>query len=168
MSDAGLLSTEQREKGLHEAFEISILLKGIGAASEALVGAFLLFSDHAIDIVRALVENQLVDDPDGFLATHFSSLLTVPTPAAQHFGGVYLLSHGIVKLALVIGLLRDKLWAYPASLLVFSLFIVYQVDRYFQTHSLWLLFLTVVDLVIMWLIWHEYRHRRAGTASVVE
>jgi uncharacterized membrane protein len=167
MSDPVLLSPEQREKGLHEAFEISVIVKGIGAASEALVGALLLLSNNAIDIVRALVENQLVDDPDGFLATHFSTFLA-PTPEAQHFGGVYLLTHGVVKLALVIGLLRDKLWAYPASLLVFALFIVYQVDRYFQTHSLWLLFLTVVDLVIMWLVWHEYRHRLAKVSGVIQ
>ncbi len=156
---------ERREKGIHEAFEISIVLKGIGAALETLLGLVLLYSSSVIDVVHALVVNELLDDPDGFLATHFSTLLA-PSPETQHFGGLYLLSHGIVKLVLVVGLLRDKLWAYPASLAVFALFIVYQTDRYFQTHSPWLLLLTVVDLVVMWLVWHEYRHRLAQSRVI--
>lgn len=151
---------ERRERGIHEAFEISIVLKGVGAFLETVLGALLLYSNGVIDVVRALVANELLDDPDGFLATHFSTLLA-PSPETQHFGGLYLLSHGVVKLVLVIGLLRDKLWAYPASLAVFALFIVYQTDRYFQTHSPWLLLLTVVDLVVMWLVWHEYRRKLA-------
>lgn len=146
----------RREKALHEAFEVSIVLKGIGAFAESILGALLLYSTNVVDIIRALIENELLDDPDGFLATHFTSLLA-PSPEAQHFGGLYLLSHGVVKLVLVIGLWRGILWSYPASLVVFALFIVYQIDRYFSTHSPWLLFLTVVDLAIMWLIWHEYR-----------
>lgn len=148
-----------REKGLHEAFEISIVLKGIGALLESILGAILLYSNSVLDIVRAMLENELLDDPTDFLTNHFGTLLN-PTPEAQHFGGLYLLSHGIVKLVLIAGLLRDKLWAYPASLAVFTLFIVYQLERYLRTHSVWLLVITAIDLVVMWLIWHEYKQKQ--------
>jgi uncharacterized membrane protein len=57
----------------------------------------------------------------------------------------------------VIGLLRDQLWSYPASLVVLGLFIVYQVYRYIYSLSVGLIFLTVLDLVLMGLVWHEYR-----------
>lgn len=160
-------ATSRKEKALHEAFEISIVLKGIGAVAETVLGLLLLYSAGVVDLVRALIENELLDDPDGFLAIHFSSLLA-PSPEAQRFGGLYLLSHGVVKLVLVVGLWRGILWSYPASLVVFALFIVYQVDRWFQTHSPWLLFLTVVDLAIMWLIWHEYRERLAHAQPMVQ
>lgn len=149
---------ELKEKGLHEAFEITVVLKGIGALLETVLGLVLSYSSSAVDLVRALAENELLDDPNDFLTTHFGSLLN-PTPETQHFGGLYLLSHGVVKLVLVGGLLRNKLWAYPASLAVFALFIVYQLVRYMRTHSIWLLLLTVLDLVVMWLIWHEYKMR---------
>ena len=75
----------------------------------------------------------------------------------QHFYAFYLLSHGIVKLALVVGLLMGRLWAYPASLAVMTLFIAYQLYRFTFTHSPGLIVLTVFDLVVIALIWHEYR-----------
>jgi uncharacterized membrane protein len=77
--------------------------------------------------------------------------------SSQHFYAFYLLSHGVVKIFLVIGLLKNKLWSYPASLAVMSLFIVYQLYRFFYTRSLGLIVLTVFDLIVMILIWHEYR-----------
>ena len=55
------------------------------------------------------------------------------------------------------GLLQKKLWSYPASLIVLGLFIIYQLYRFFYTYSLGLIVLTVFDLIIMVLIWHEYR-----------
>jgi uncharacterized membrane protein len=85
--------------------------------------------------------------------------------SSQHFYAFYLLSHGLVKVALVIGLLRNKLWAYPASLVVLSLFIVYQVYRYSYTHSMGLIVLTVFDVFVMFLIWHEYRLVSRKTSS---
>lgn len=62
----------------------------------------------------------------------------------------------VVKLLLVIGLLRNKLWSYPVSLVVLGLFITYQLYRFSYTHGAGLIVLTVFDIVIMGLIWHEY------------
>jgi uncharacterized membrane protein len=67
------------------------------------------------------------------------------------------MSHGIVKLLLVVELLRNKLWSYPASLIVLGLFIVYQLYRYSYTHGAGLIVLTIFDILVMTLIWHEYR-----------
>ena len=36
----------------------------------------------------------------------------------------------------------------------------YQLFRFRVTHSPWLLALTVVDIVVIWLTWHEYRYLR--------
>jgi uncharacterized membrane protein len=60
-------------------------------------------------------------------------------------------------LALVIGLLMNRLWAYPASLAVLGLFIAYQLYRYSYTHGFGLIVLTVFDIFVIGLIWHEYR-----------
>ena len=67
-----------------------------------------------------------------------------------------------MKLLLVIGLLRGKLWSYPASLVVLGLFIAYQLYRFSYTQGIGLIVLTVFDVFVMGLIWHEYkliRHR---------
>ena len=143
---------------MHEFFEISIALKGAGALLEVVLGILLLYTDKIVDLVLHLVNNELIDDPNAFFATHVRSLLmSSHTNSSATFGALYLLSHGVVKLVLVAGLLRGKLWAYPASLAVFSLFILYQLVRFTHTHSLWLLALTVFDIFIMWLIYIEYQ-----------
>ena len=76
------------------------------------------------------------------------------------FAGAYLVIHGLIKIFLVAGLLRGKLWAYPMSLWFLAAFIVYQCYRYIYTHSIWLILLTVLDVIVAFLIWHEYQSRK--------
>ena len=158
-------SKEVRELGIREVFRFGILAKGTGAAFETLIGALLLWSGNMVQLVVELINNELLDDPEGFFATHLHSFLS-PSHDAQVFGGLYLLSHGVVKLFLLVGLWRNKIWAYPASLAVFTLFIFYQLARFAHTHSLWLLWLTVFDFIMMWLIWHEYRQVLKQSATI--
>ena len=61
--------------------------------------------------------------------------------AEHNFYAFYLLSHGIIKRVLVIGLLRERLWAYPASFAVFGAFIAYQLYRFSFTHDIGLILL---------------------------
>lgn len=61
-----------------------------------------------------------------------------------------------MKVLLVIGLLKEKLSAYPASPVVLAAFIAYQLYRYSYTHSLGLIVLSVFDLVVVVLVWHEW------------
>ena len=77
--------------------------------------------------------------------------------AEHNFYAVYLLSHGLIKAVLVIGLLREKLWAYPASFAVFGAFIAYQLYRYSFTHDIGLILLSIFDLFVIYLAVHEYR-----------
>ena len=77
--------------------------------------------------------------------------------AEHNFYAFYLLSHGLIKAVLVIGLLREKLWAYPASFAVFGAFIAYQLYRYSFTHDIGLILLSIFDLFVIYLAVHEYR-----------
>jgi uncharacterized membrane protein len=67
----------------------------------------------------------------------------------------------------VIALLKNKLWAYPWSLVVLGSFILYQIYRFTFTHSLALIVLTVFDLAVIWLIWREYQIVRTPTGDAV-
>jgi uncharacterized membrane protein len=134
-----------QEKRVHQVFVVSVLAKGAHALIEIAGGALLyLFSADAL--ARALDEL----DKGGWLARHFP--LT-----EQHFYAFYLLSHGLVKSVLVFGLLREKLWAYPASFVVFGAFIAYQLYRYSYTHEIALIALSIFDLFVIYLAVHEYR-----------
>jgi uncharacterized membrane protein len=107
--------------------------------------------------VNTLTQEELIEDPGDFIAGHLSQMASQLSIASKEFYAFYLLSHGLIKLALVAGLLRGKLWSYPASLVALSLFMAYQVYRYSYTHSVGLLVLTILDAAVMVLIWHEWK-----------
>jgi uncharacterized membrane protein len=150
------------ERRIHRIFEISVLLKGVHALIECIGGLLLaIVSTSAItSLVNSLTQEELIEDPNDFVAAHLLDLAQNLTVSAQHFYAFYLLSHGLIKVLLVIGLLRNKVWAYPVSLVVLGLFIAYQLYRFSHTHGFGLVVLTVFDVMVMGLIWHEYRLAR--------
>ena len=52
-----------------------------------------------------------------------------------------------------------------ASLWFLAAFIVYQCYRYMYTHSIWLVLLTILDVIVAFLIWHEYQSRKQMSAA---
>lgn len=148
-----------QERQIHELFQVSVLLKGAHALIECIGGFLLAVTSNGTiaALIARLTQDELHEDRSDFVAHHMLAWVQSMSVQTQHFYAFYLLSHGVVKLALVAGLLMRKLWAYPASLAVMSLFIAYQVYRYTFTHGIGLIFLTVFDLIVMGLIWHEYR-----------
>ena len=64
---------------------------------------------------------------------------------------------------MIVGLLRGNLGYYPLAIAVFGAFIVYQLYRFTLSHSLWLILITVVDVVVIGLTWQEYRARRVSS-----
>ncbi len=158
------------EKNLRRAFEITLILKGIFALLEILSGlaAYFITQQFLLRLVTDLTQVELAEDPRDFVAHYLMRSAQDFSASSQHFTSLYLLSHGILKLFLIAGLLRKKFWYYPLSIIVFALFILYQVFRFSVTHSLWLLALTLLDLIIIGLTWHEYRylrHHRSFTSS---
>src|SRR4029077_11027039 len=119
-----------QEKNIHRLFEIGVVLKGINAALELIAGALLLFTPVITHLVLARSQNELIEDPNDFFASHVRSFL-LANPHVQLYAGIYLLVEGVVKAVLVVGLLRNKLWAYPAALGVLSLLILYQIVTFF-------------------------------------
>jgi uncharacterized membrane protein len=141
--------TEQ-QKHLHRVFQISVMLKGAHALLEIVGGLALgLFSTDTI--LKLLYR---VGHDDWFTKTF--------SVTEHRYYVFYLLSHGIANLALVVGLLREKLWAYPATFAVLSLFIAYQLHRFYYVRDPGLVILSVLDLIIMALAWNEYRQVKRG------
>jgi uncharacterized membrane protein len=150
------------EKAIHRMFEVGVWLKGAHSVLE-IVGGLLLWVVDASTITEFVVNltaDELSRNPGDLVAAYLLRWALSFSVGTKTFAAFYLLSHGLVKLVLVVGLLRRRLWAYPASLVVLGIFILYQVYRYTLTHSLALIALTVFDVVVIWLIWHEYRVMR--------
>jgi uncharacterized membrane protein len=151
---------------VHRAFRVGILVKGLDGIVETACGIILL-STPTIELRNALsflTRQYLSEDAYDVLAKaliHLAEQLSVST---QHFASVYLLVHGMVKVGLVGGLLRGLHWAYPAALLIMTGFILYQLHRLINTQSAALLLLTIVDSVIVFFIWREWRYKASRDA----
>ena len=134
------------------------MLKGAFAAVETIVGIGVYFvtEQFVFKLLERITREELLEDPRDFIANYLFQSAERFSLSTRNFTAVYLLSHGVIKLWLIMGLLREKLWYYPVALAVFGLFIVYQVYRFTLTHSSWLVLITVVDIVVIALTWYEY------------
>src|SRR6476620_9956499 len=148
-----------QEKRIHDIFVASVLFKGIHAAIEIIGGAalYLVSTETIVNTINRWSYDELVDDKDDWIANHLLHFAQTFSVAEHNFYAFYLLSHGIIKSILVIGLLRERLWAYPASFAVFGAFIGYQLYRYSFTHDFGLILLSIFDLFVIYLAVHEYR-----------
>lgn len=148
----------------HRAFLVGVIFKGIDGCIELIGGAALLLSNRAA-IVRAvawLTREELSENPHGFVANHVLRWAQHFSTSSQHFAALYLLAHGAIKIALVVGLLRGLKWSYPVALIVLIAFIAYQGFRLSHLPSWPLGFLTAVDIVVVLLIWREWRNQVAS------
>jgi uncharacterized membrane protein len=147
------------ERTVRRWFLISVRFKGLDALVECVSGIALLVVsvDQIAGPAHPITLGELIEDPHDFLATRLLAWANAFSVSSKEFYAAYLLAHGVIKIVLVIGLLRNQLWAYPASLAVLSAFIIYQFYRLSHTASLGLLALTVFNLIVIGLVWHEYR-----------
>lgn len=156
------MTTPREEKVIHDAFLVSVWIKGLVGLIQVMSGIALLLVTQAwlVALVTRFTTPELSEDPQDLIATFLRHGAAQWGTSTQLFAGIYLIIHGVIKVLLVAGLLRRKMWSYPASMWVLGAFIVYQCYRYTHTHSIWLLLLTALDVVVVLLIHHEYRQRK--------
>lgn len=156
------LSSKTGGEILHETFRTSIFLKGVDGILEIIGGAILYVvgPTQINSLVLLLTSHELSEDPNDIVANHLVEWAGHLSVSTTLFGSFYLVSHGIVKTALVLLLWRGRLSAYPAAIGFFSVFILYQLYRYSHSHSMWLIFLSAFDIIIIVLTWLEYRRMR--------
>jgi uncharacterized membrane protein len=148
-----------QEKRIHQIFVVSVLFKGAHALIEIVGGLalYLVSTETIVNAINRYSYDELVEDKNDWIANRLLDFSSHFSVAEHNFYAFYLLSHGIIKTILVIGLLREKLWAYPASFAVFGAFIAYQLYRYGFTHDFGLILLSIFDLFVIGLAVHEYR-----------
>lgn len=159
---------QSRDRLLHWLFEASLAVKGVLTLTEALAGLGLLLTPNLLvaRFVYWVTHFQIAEHPDDTLASWtLRAVQQFPMPI-QHFYALYLLAHGGLKLTMVVLLLRKVVWAYPASMVVLAGFVLYQLFEFVHAGSPFLLMLAVFDLVMIGLVWQEWRALRDRPPAV--
>ena len=154
-----VMTAVMQEKTIHRIFDVSVSLKGLHAMFEIVAGIalYLTSAETIVGWATSWSNREIAEERYDWIANHLLHFAEGFSVAKHDFYAFYLLSHGLVKGAVVVGLLRQKLWAYPASFVVFGAFIAYQLYRYSWTHDFGLILLSIFDLFVIVLAVHEYR-----------
>jgi uncharacterized membrane protein len=151
-----------KDRILDLIFLIGVLFKGIDGLVELIGGVVLLFvtPSHLQGAADSVTADGLSEDPHNIIANLIRH-------GAAHLGGssitflaVYLLLHGVVKLAIVLALLIGSKRVYPWAIAALVAFVLFQLYELVTAPSLGVAALTVLDVLIIWLTWREWRRGR--------
>ncbi|WP_295122239.1 DUF2127 domain-containing protein [uncultured Leifsonia sp.] len=151
-----------KDRVLDLVFLLGVLFKGLDGLVEVVGGALLLFVTPAKvqSAAQAATSGELAEDPHDLIA----NLVLHGVAHLQHgslvFAAVYLLVHGIVKLAIVIALLVGSRRIYPWAMAALGAFLIFQIYELVTRPSIGVAVLTVFDAIIIWLTWREWRRGR--------
>ena len=145
-------------------FRVGVILKGLDAGLEIAGGIALWLVSPGLIVrwVGLLTQDEIAKNPNNAVAHYLRMAASRFSVSGKHFLAFYLLAHGVVKIFVVVALLKNRLWAYPLGIGVFGGFIAYQLYRYTVGGYAGLVVLSAFDLIVIWLIWMEYRTRKPG------
>lgn len=152
---------------LDRSFQLSITLKGLDGLLQ-IIGAFLFLTANAAR-VNALVDiltlHLLSPSTVAFLALHLIRASQSIAGHTPYFLFVFLLSHGVAKAVLVTALWFNRMWAYPAMILMLAAFILYQIYVMVYSPTIFMALLTIFDAVVIWLTNEEYKKQKRLKAA---
>lgn len=146
---------------IHELFLALITAKAFNGVVEIIGGFFILFYGKAVELeVYAFTNFELTERHNEFISKYLIESARSFSISAQHFVSIYLLFHGVLNLLLVFLIYKKKILAYPLSMILFGLFLIYQIIRVYHNHSIGLAVISVVDVFMIILTWFEYQRLR--------
>lgn len=152
---------------LRNAYRVGIAVKGFDGVVELLAGLALWIFPSALTAALApLLPKVAGDHPIRNFVAYWAGRMDQELSAGSHtFVVLFLLAHGVVKVVLVYCLMKEYHWVYPYGIAVLALFTIYQAYVLVTTPSWGVAAFTVLDVVIIYLVWREWRELTAKAAS---
>lgn len=135
-------------------FGLAVTVKSLDGALQVLGALLLAAVPPAVitGIANAVVSRDLLGDHSGAIADD----LTRAAEGGRTFAVVFLLLHGVVKLALAYALHRRAVRVYPLACLVLSTFVVYELIRAVRTESVGLAVFALLDIAVVVVVAREF------------
>ena len=131
---------------LHGLYKFSVIIKGIDGILE-IIGGFLLIFFSPLAMTRTVLflgRTELVENSRRPLINFIYHMASGLSLHRRYFYSLLFLHHGAVKLFLVSELVKNKLWAYPTTMAIFTLFALYQTFEIWSSPSVLLGAITVM------------------------
>jgi|SRR5579862_4513862 len=149
---------------LRMAFLAAVAVKGIDGMIETVAGVVVavLGTEGVYELVIRFTAPELDLHPASKTIHLLRRGASDLSHASSRFIVIWLLVHGILKLALAIELLRGRSWIFPVAAIVLSAFVAFMAYKLVIHYSAWLLAFALFDLVTVALVLNEWRSHRAG------
>lgn len=142
-------------------YDFGIIVKGIDGFIELAAGVLLWVSPSLAHSLLMGVHNELLEGSahhvQQYVAQYIGRLDAQLAAAGLIFLIIFLISHGVIKLALVYALLKKIVQAYPVALVILGLFLVYQIYVFVREPTIGMALFSVLDAIIIGLVWREYK-----------
>jgi len=157
--------TKLREKPWFETvYKVGVGIKGFDGLVEFITGIALLISPSLVHTILSAVAIEAGERHGSvlhFIGDYIARVDSDLTKSGLGFLILFLITHGLVKLVLVYCLLKEIVKAYPVALAILVLFLIYQAYIFIIQPSIGMGLFTVLDVIIIWLVWGEYQDLRA-------
>lgn len=155
---------EQEYEFVERTFNVVLVLKALFAVSEVVGGIAMIFltPQRLQQLIHWVTQGRLHGNLNDFFIKHLLIFGQHFTGSSQWVAAIYLLSHGLIKFVVIFFLWRRILRAYPISIVVIALFIVYQLYDIITRHSITMGLATVVDIAMIVLTIMEYRRMKGA------
>jgi uncharacterized membrane protein len=151
---------------LKRLFDATLIIKGVAAVFD-LAAAAIIFSTGSERVAQffAQVTTYMTHfDKDSFFSNYVLSHNTLSYGSVMFVAG-YLFFHGVINIILVEGIWFRRQWAYMRAMRILIFFVLYQSIRLAFVFSYWLFAVTLYDLMVIMLMYNEYRHERLIKAA---
>lgn len=156
------------EPWFDKAFGVTIAIKGFDGLVELLAGIALIISPGLVHWALSGLGGWFGDRHVHvlhFIGENIARIDGEFTRSGLIFLILFLITHGVVKLALVYCLLKKIVRAYPYAIAVLGFFLVYQIYLLIIHPTILMVFFTVLDVAIIFLAYGEYRKLKTEAAE---
>lgn len=140
-------------------FQVSMWWRIIYGILRVILGiAFLkLIGVQVSEFIRIIMSHELTQDVNDVVFNKIYFMFEKHDFTIGYFIAGYFIFWGSVDILLSLSLLHKVRIAYPISMGLISMFILYSTFRFSYTHSLVLLGIIGIDIIILYLIYREYK-----------
>ncbi|MBV8798865.1 MAG: DUF2127 domain-containing protein [Alphaproteobacteria bacterium] len=148
---------------MHRAYQVAIAIKGLDGAIEFLAGLFiaLVGSRQVYHFAIWATAPEIARHPESHAAHAIRHGAYNFAHHSHRFAIIYLLTHGLLKIGLVVNLFLENMWIFPASVVVLLGFIAFMTAKLVAHWSPWLFAFALFDTLTLALVLNEWRVRLA-------
>lgn len=146
------------ETTFENLFKATILWRIIYGIIKFISGILLVnvLPNQIFETFNKITRKELLEDPDDFLINIIGNYIEKITESTILFIAIYLIFWGLLDTILSYFIYKKIIWAYPMTIYLIILFVIYQILHLVSNHSLTLVFFIIIDIVIIFVIHREY------------